>query len=352
MRKYSHGAYPAVVSRSDLTKLLYDSFPPEIHENMFPNKKVSGITNTNDGVTISCADGTSYTGSILIGADGAHSQVRKQMRLLAQHESPSLGVALDAEQPFLTTYRALWFRFPTSLGLNPGEAHESHGNGLGCQVFAGNDTAIAGVYEKLDKPTRERSRYTRADQDAIVNKWGDVQIAKNLSLKKAFESKTHADLVDLEEGVVEHWSHGRIVLAGDAAHKYTPSTGSGCNTGIVDVVVLANELSKIYNKDNATPTLDSITTAYRNYQDARQEIVAAGCKASAGATATSTWSSMGLKLFDKYILPNNTLQKILADMGASRFADSPVFDYINGAEPMIGKVPWTQPIKPDSRVAV
>ena len=50
---------------------------------MHPNKKIQSITTTPSATTVHCADGTSYTGTILIGADGAHSLVRTQMRTLA-----------------------------------------------------------------------------------------------------------------------------------------------------------------------------------------------------------------------------------------------------------------------------
>lgn len=317
---------------------------------MLPNKKVSEITNTANGVVVNCADGTSYEGSIVIGADGAHSEVRSQMNLIAQQTSPAQGAALNTAAPYLTTYRALWFRFPTSLGLRPGQVHEAHGNGLGTQMFAGDDTAVVAAYERLERPTRERPRYTQADQDALVERWANVPIAHGLTLKKAFDARLSADLVDLEEGVVEYWSSGRMVLAGDAAHKYTPSTGSGCNTGIIDVVVLVNELRKIINPEhgNNAPSEESIAAAFKTYQDTRYGLVTAGCKASAGATATATWQNTALKLFDKYVLPNATLQKFLAEKGASTTAQSPIFDFIGGSEQMTGKVPWTQSIMPKS----
>ena len=49
-------------------------------------------------------------------------------------------------------------------------------------------------------------------------------------------------MVNQEEGYCDKWYHGRIVLAGDAAHKVTSVTGMGFNMGISSAVVLANEL--------------------------------------------------------------------------------------------------------------
>lgn len=43
------------------------------------NKKVTAITKTPTGVSVSCSDNTTYEGHILIGADGAYSTVRQKL---------------------------------------------------------------------------------------------------------------------------------------------------------------------------------------------------------------------------------------------------------------------------------
>ncbi|KAF9898248.1 hypothetical protein BX616_004291, partial [Lobosporangium transversale] len=48
-------------------------------ERIHLNKKVTSIAQDDDSVTITCADGTSYTGDILVGADGAYSGVREEL---------------------------------------------------------------------------------------------------------------------------------------------------------------------------------------------------------------------------------------------------------------------------------
>jgi len=68
------GYCPLHFSRPDLYQLLLSKVPAEkIHH----SKKVTSMIQNKEGVMIRCADGTTYHGDILVGADGAHSGVRQ-----------------------------------------------------------------------------------------------------------------------------------------------------------------------------------------------------------------------------------------------------------------------------------
>ncbi|KAL6817684.1 hypothetical protein V8C40DRAFT_281876 [Trichoderma camerunense] len=308
----NHGRSLRAVSRHDLTAVLYDSLSDESKAKMFANKRVCNISITDDDVTVLCRDGTSYSGSIIVGADGAHS----------------IG------------------------DLHPGDANETHGRDVAVQLFAGEDTTVIGIYERMDKPTRERIRYSTADEEALVGRWGHLPISRGLTIRDAYNARVGdgrgAGMVNLEEGVVQHWSHaGRIVLAGDAAHKFTPSTGAGCNNGIVDVVTLSNELANMFRSIggvHSIPTTAQLSAAFKAYQDTRFDAVIAGCVGSGQVTAMATWQGQLVKFVDRYVISNRTIEKCIYSRAAAGIAKTPVFDYINGEEELNGKVPWTQPM--------
>lgn len=52
------------------------------------SKKVSSIQHNSDSVTVKCQDGAEFTGDIVIGADGIHSRVRKEMQRYAKETGP------------------------------------------------------------------------------------------------------------------------------------------------------------------------------------------------------------------------------------------------------------------------
>ncbi|KAF9431306.1 hypothetical protein BGZ94_000013 [Podila epigama] len=51
--------------------------------------------------------------------------------------------------------------------------------------------------------------------------------------------------VFLEEKIFRTWTHGRVVLLGDACHKMYPSGGQGANQAILDAISLANILYQL-----------------------------------------------------------------------------------------------------------
>jgi 2-polyprenyl-6-methoxyphenol hydroxylase-like FAD-dependent oxidoreductase len=328
-------------------RVLYNCLPIEAQSKTHANKKVSDIKMTENGVVVSCADGTSYDGSMVIGADGAYSVVRKHMRLLAlkDQQNKALAASVNEERPFLISYRCFWVLLPLLPNIKIGDANETHGPSITIQFFVGEDYAIMGVYEKMDKPVREAPRYTAADEAAFVEKWGHLPLVRGgeLTLGQAYEKKIQAGLVNLEEGVVKNWSWGgRMVLVGDAAHKFTPSTGAGCNNGIIDIVALANEINRAFSA--GTPSSNRLATAFKAYQDARFEVVTAGCGISSTTTAMAIWSNFIFKFLDLYIFGNQTLQRFFINQGVGTTAKTPVFDYIEGEEEIVGSVPWVYAI--------
>lgn len=309
---------------------------------------MSEISSTEKGVSVSCADGTQYEGSIVIGADGVHSQVRHLMRTLALKKNPKARV--NPEKPFLAEYRLMWCSFPRQPGFRAGWDWQTHGSHFSVQNIVSDNRAWFFVYERLGKPTRGRMTYTQDDVVAFAERHGDLNIGPQLKLKEAFAQRQRCGMANLEEGIMDHWSWERLVLVGDAAHKVTPNIGQGYNNGVQDVVVLTNELYGLLNSSTKVstaagqPSVQELGTAFGNYQSSRRERITADFELSARITRLSAWRNPIYWFIDRWVfphLPKWAETKMFEKTQAEKHGTSHILAFVKCEEPFSGSYPWT-----------
>jgi p-hydroxybenzoate 3-monooxygenase len=102
----------------------------------------------------------------------------------------------------------------------------------------------------LSMRSHELSRlYLQVSHDEDVERWPDERIWQELQTRLGVEGWTLAEGPVLEKGVTgmrsfvaEPMQHGRLYLAGDAAHIVPPTGAKGLNLAISDVRVLAEAI--------------------------------------------------------------------------------------------------------------
>lgn len=74
---------------------------------------------------------------------------------------------------------------------------------------------------RVDKPFTwpKRVAYTDQDAEALAESVADHPISDSMVFGELWKKRLRGSLVNLEEGVLDHWHAGRIVLVGDSAHK-------------------------------------------------------------------------------------------------------------------------------------
>ncbi|KAI0171961.1 FAD/NAD(P)-binding domain-containing protein [Hypoxylon sp. FL1284] len=354
---YGHSAQ--IINRAWLVRGLYEGLRKADQAKVFTDKVVSDITVDDSGAAVQCRDGTRYEGSIVVGCDGVHSVVRKKIRALALQEAASGEV--DEENPFLSTYRMMWCSFP-SQGEGkehggPGSAQDVHGPGHSAQFLVGEKRSWMFVYERLATPTREPARYTQADVEAYADKWGDMPLDGSLRVRDMFAQRYHADMTNLDEGILRRWhSGGRLVLAGDAAHKFTPNSGLGYNNGIQDAAVLTNGLYDLLHpnsdgeKKNSPkqPSTQALAAVFDRYQTSRRANLESDYAASRMHTRTDAWASTLHWLWDQVVMPlfPDWLELwLVRRLFGERMARGVPLSFVGGGEPFVGCIPWQHPIK-------
>jgi p-hydroxybenzoate 3-monooxygenase len=118
----------------------------------------------------------------------------------------------------------------------------------------------------LRSPTRSRL-YIQCRPDEDLDEWPDDRIWEELQARTALDGWTLAEGPVLEKSVTgmrsfvaEPMQHGRLYLAGDAAHIVPPTGAKGLNLAEHDVRVLADALIEWYDR-GSTAGLDGYSAA-------------------------------------------------------------------------------------------
>ncbi|KAI1869981.1 uncharacterized protein JN550_005571 [Neoarthrinium moseri] len=340
LMRANHGIGPLAFHRSQLIETIYDGLPVRAKSQILTGKKVVDIEANADGVKVHCSDGTVHEGSIVLGADGVYSRTRRIMRKLALAEDPSRE--WDAEVPFTTAYKCMWCSFPRPAGSEPGEGYNTHHTDKSSMYISGSERSWIFLYQKLPQETRERTSYSIKDAEEFAATFADFRITDTLKVEDALARRMTAGMANLEEGILQHWSWGRIVLVGDACHKYTPNAGLGFNNGVQDVVALCNRLQAARAACGGKP-LDAaaLSGLFAEYQRERYERAEEDRYKSAHITRIHAWSDRLHWIIARFILPFQFVQRLLTNYLARKtISTALLLNYVSAEEPFVGLVPW------------
>ncbi|KAF9115432.1 hypothetical protein BGX27_007807 [Mortierella sp. AM989] len=262
-------------SRPDVHSLLLSKVPArKIHY----GKKVLSVGSSEHGTLIRCADGTTYEGDILVGADGAYSAVRQSLykRLEKDGKLPK-----SDSQPLDIGYTCL---VGTTLPLDPEKypilkddiSHfavviaDGKPYSLTLINVPGNRVTW-GVVIQLTPPEKEatfrNSEWTTEALEATIAPFANHKTPFGGILADFIKEtpKEYISNVYLEEKIFETWNSGRIALIGDACHKMLPSAGQGAINAMQDAVILANCIYEL----GASISNESIEAALQDYKNQR-----------------------------------------------------------------------------------
>lgn len=189
--------------------------------------EVTGVTQDSDRVTVTAntANGpVEIAGRYVIAADGARSAVRR-----------SLGVEFEG-----FTYPELFLIASTDFPFEKTLTDIAYVNYIADPSEWLVLLRVPGLWRVL-VPAPENSSKEEMLSD------GYLQAALNRVVKRA-EPYTiaHRSLYPVHQRVAKSFRHGRVVLAGDAAHINNPLGGMGMNGGIQDAFNLADKFKTIF----------------------------------------------------------------------------------------------------------
>lgn len=240
------GEYPYPVARAELQSLLLDAFG---RERIYLGKRLVELEDDGRQVTAWFEDGSSASGDLLIGADGAHSVVRGYV----------LGHTVERRFAGYVNWNGL---IAAENGLAPADQWTTfvgQGKRVSLMPVAGGR-----FYFFFDVPLpqglRQRSDTAKEDLRGYFAGWcAPVQRLID-RLEPAGVNRVEIHDIDPLEQLVR----GRVALLGDAGHSSTPDIGQGGCAAMEDAIVLANLLR--------THSL-GIEDTLRRYQESRRQRV-------------------------------------------------------------------------------
>lgn len=293
---------------------------------------------------VTCTDGSTYDGSMVIGADGVHSKTRRLMREQALKENRQRD--WDEETPFPALYRCMWCSFPRPG--NCGQATDTQSRDMSTMFLAGRERGWIFLYERLPESTTSRVKYTEEDRAAFAARFADFPVTEKLKVKDVYATRLTEGMANLEEGILKHWSWGRIVLAGDACHKYTPNAGRGLNNGIQDVVALCNGLHEMLDTSSEADLPDQLTLdkMFAEYQNTRSAPVKADGNQSFYISRMHAWANQFCYFMSRYVMSQEWLLTwALTTLASKQIRKSLVLNYIHVDEPFLASLEWEYPLR-------
>lgn len=151
-------------------------------------------------------------------------------------------------------------------------------------------------------------RFTKEDEMKELERGGDAIVADNgLRLRDVAKNLERSAVTALPHYVMWRWHFGRIVIIGDASHKFNPLVGQGGNSCIESCAGLVNALAATLSESSGITApawpldvLRSVFAAVESERVPRLVDMVERCQVAQYAAAWDTW---GIKLLSKYIIP-------------------------------------------------
>ncbi|KAI1083641.1 FAD/NAD(P)-binding domain-containing protein [Whalleya microplaca] len=278
-----HGYPMLFFDRQLFLKVLYDQLKHKDRVRL--RNRVDRIKQLEDGIQVTTKEGSSYLGDIVIGADGIHSSVRKEMRRIADSIDPNYFNPSEEEK--VPSYYQCSFGIAQDVENWPGgEQCFVTGRGKAFLVVSGpGGRCYWFLFVKYPevKYGKNIPKYSNADEMRFVKEHEGLAIKENVTFGQVYTKRVTSALTALHEVIYKKWFFGRILLIGDSVHKSNPIGGMGANSAIETAAeFLSTLLDMNAERQNTLDSLnaDEIQTIFERVQDARFERAAFTISAS------------------------------------------------------------------------
>ncbi|MEV0447242.1 FAD-dependent monooxygenase [Streptomyces sp. NPDC050600] len=219
------------IMRGDLARILHEKTRDDV-EYLFGDS-IASLHDDGEGVDVVFESGTRRRFDLVVGADGMHSHTRRLVfgdeRRFRRHLGAYISIFSAPDRLGLDRWETYHAR-PDKLVSVYSTSGERAGTAKNCFVFA--------APAELAYDHRDTLAQKRLLADAFA---GDDWEIPRLIADSADADDFYFDAIATI--TMDRWSHGRVVLLGDAAHCTSPASGQGTGLALTGAYVLAGELA-------------------------------------------------------------------------------------------------------------
>ncbi|KAF2189347.1 FAD binding domain-containing protein [Zopfia rhizophila CBS 207.26] len=309
------GYEPTFIDRQMVIQVLSENIKDK--SRILTSKRVLDVEPISGGVRVVTKDGDSFTGEILVGADGIHSTVRREMWRIADQAQPGYFPQKDRTDVPCDYCCIFGISKPTSAFPRYSSQNVLGQNYSYLLASGPNHRIYWFLFKKLSKRSRglyeKIPRYTAADRDEMAEEHVDDPLTDTLRFGDLYKTRTTATLQALPEVVFSKWHYGRIITIGDAAHKFNPIGGQGGNSAIEDAAVLTNHIFDLRkSKGKASSFTDTdIAIAFESTQTKRHDRASMLMGKSHDLQSLQAMDTFVSKLIARYIIPHSSKEQVL-----------------------------------------
>lgn len=230
-----------IIENDQLTLALHKALSEYENADMLYDSAIANMQSSEQEAQIVLKDNKILTAKLIIGADGANSQVRKTFgfsQTFWDYDHQAIVVNVKTELPHNNFARQAFTPFGPLAFLPLPDPRQS-------SIVFSQQSEQAAMLMALNEDD-----FSKALQVAIDNHYGRVSL---LNLRQSFP---------LRMRYARQWTGTRVALIGDAAHTIHPLAGQGANLGLSDVSCMLDKLAELAD----TPELLGRQKELRQYE--------------------------------------------------------------------------------------
>jgi 3-(3-hydroxy-phenyl)propionate hydroxylase len=223
--------YGLALWQSHFERILADWVLGETGVPILRGREVVGFAQDDSGVEVEMSGGTSLRAEYLVGCDGGRSVIRK-----------AAGIDFPGLEPSTS-----WMIAEVEMDEEPefGFRRDSVGQHAIGRRQEGEPIRIVLTERTVDHTGDPGMGELR---EALVGVYGTDYGLRSASWISRFTDMARQ---------ASSYRHGRVLLAGDAAHVHPPQGGQGLNTGVQDAVNLGWKLAQVVDRTSPESLLDT-----------------------------------------------------------------------------------------------